>query len=134
MADSYYQDYHNAFISRINNIHHRKNYRGLVRQRGLELSGQWIIDYSINENGWYSFSETTSLRLESLMIYDWLIWSSYTHYILCRISFILWNNKFEFGKYDDIWLITMIFLISLHSLQDIRHSIKQKSSLYRVAW
>ena len=51
MADSHYQDYYNAFISRIINIDHWEYYIGFIQQRGLEVSGQWIIDYSINEDG-----------------------------------------------------------------------------------
>ena len=66
--------------------------------------------------GYHSFEYTTSLSLNSMMIYDWLIWSSWTHYIYYRRWFIQRNNKFEFGKHDDIWLIDLIFLNSLHSL------------------
>ena len=48
------------------------------------------------------------------------------------MGFILWNNKFEFGGYDDYWLIDLIFLISLHSLQDTVHSIEQQAWVWKV--
>ena len=51
MTDSYSQDYYNACISKIININHRKYYLGFIQKRGLEVSGGWIIDYSINEDG-----------------------------------------------------------------------------------
>ena len=46
-----FDDYCNAFISQIINISHRKYCIGFVQQRGLEIIGQWIIDYSISKDG-----------------------------------------------------------------------------------
>ena len=77
------------------------------------------------------FSSITSFSLSSMMIYDCLIWSSSTHYVVFRF-FI--NNKFEFEWYDEWWLIDLIFLISLHSLQENIHSLKQQVWVYQVWW
>lgn len=46
-----FDDYSNAFISQMINISHRKYCIGFVQQRGLEIIGQWIIDYSISKDG-----------------------------------------------------------------------------------
>ena len=84
--------------------------------------------------GRYSFYSTTSLSLNSIMMIGWLIWSSSTHYIHYRKGFILFNNKFEFVKYDEWWLIDLIFLNSLHLLQEIIHSIQQQVWVWIVWW
>ena len=81
-----------------------------------------------------SFREATSLSLLSMLIDDWLIWSSYTNYNHYRRLFILDNNRFEFGKCDNQWLIDLIFLISQHSFQERNLSTKQVLWLYQVIW
>ena len=81
-----------------------------------------------------SFYETRSLSLDSMMIDNWLIWSSLSHHIHYRRFVIQWNKKFEFIKCDDIWLIDLIFLNSLHSLQDHVHSKKQEVWVCQVWW
>ena len=50
------------------------------------------------------------------------------------MGFILLDIKFEFIKYDDNWLIDLIFLNSLHSLQKIVHSNTQQVWVCQVWW
>ena len=81
-----------------------------------------------------SFWKTTSLTLSSVMNDDCLIWSSSIHYIHHRIWIIQFNSKFDSVKYDDRWLIDLIFLNSLSLSQVVVHSEKQRVWVWIVWW
>ena len=95
--------------------------------------------------GDYSFYETTSLRLDSLIIgngcLNELSAIDFSRFVNVRMIDV---GMISFGKVesvlissmmiDDNWLIDLIFLNSLHSLQEGFHSMKQQVWVWKVWW